>query len=103
MSRGVIAKRYAKAFLDFAKDAKTEDVVYQEMKNLLQNFFTYEELRIHLRNPVISSAQKLKLLFAASSENDLSETTQRFFNFILEKNKGEFIQFIASSYLSLYQ
>jgi len=104
MNAGIISKRYAKALLLFAKNAQTEDRVYDEMLCLSTVYFENPELREFFDNPIASSAEKEKLLLLASGgENNISPTTAQFVRFVITKGKERMMQFIALAYQDLYR
>ena len=102
MDIGTISTRYAKALLSFAKDEKKEAEVYKEMACLVKSFLENPELKNFLTNPIVSTEEKKKLLFAASGVN-ISNTTKSFIEFVVKKKKESYMHFIALSYHDLYQ
>ena len=65
MDIGVISVRYARALLKSATDAKTEDAVYTEMQQLARSYAEVPQLRSAIDNPMLSKAEKEKLLLTA--------------------------------------
>ena len=78
------AKRYAKAVLLLATEAKLETVVYDDMQSVTATIFGSDELNEMLQSPVINSAIKKSALMEvfkninASSVN-LIETLKKYY------------------------
>lgn len=102
MDIGSISTRYAKALLSYAKDEKTESLVYLEMICLSKSFFEFEDLKKILNNPIVSKESKIKLLISASGI-EVSDTTKKFIRFVLDKKKEQYIHFMAMSYQNIFQ
>jgi F-type H+-transporting ATPase subunit delta len=62
---GVIAKRYAKALLDFALENGAETQIYERVQRFIRVYFATEELRRVLANPLLSREDKLRVLVEA--------------------------------------
>lgn len=104
MNIGVISIRYARAFLAYATEVKKADAVYQEMKQLTDNYVRFPDLRKAVENPVLAFDKKIELLLEASrckvSSGDVSE---RFFRLVLDEKREKFLQFMVWSYIDLYR
>ena len=98
MNLGVISVRYARALLKEAVIEHQEDVLYAEMQTLLHSYFTVHELKIAVDSPMLSNEEKQNLLELACGA-----LTQKFIRLILKKNRGELLQFMAASYVSIYR
>ena len=104
MDFGIISSRYARALLSFAIENKEADVVYAEMQQLGQVFLQMPQFQQTLQNPVVSNEQKLKLLIAASTINgNISVSTKRFAQLIIEKRRCDMMQFVASTFVVQYR
>lgn len=103
MNTGVVSRRYAKALLAYAKAAKKEDKVYQEMRTLAGYFDRIAGLRHAVENPVLDIRTKLKLLREAAGGESVSDELMRFFSLVLEGKREKFLQFMAWSYIDLYR
>ena len=104
MEVGILSMRYAKAMLEYAKEKRVEDRVYQEFLILSNSFREHSELRDVLDNPVISIKDKLSLICTAANGN--GKTSREFVRFItlILKNKREgYLMFISLMYLDLYR
>lgn len=103
MNTGVVAMRYARALLEYAKANGKQEQVYAEAKTLSHNFFELPALRHALDNPVLSADKKIALLVnAAGGESVVSNEMKRFFDLVLKKHREKFLQFITWSYIDLY-
>lgn len=104
MDIGIISSRYARALLSFAIENKEEQLVYAEMQQLCDCFIKLPQVQQTLQNPVVSNDNKLKLLLAAVAvEGKVSASTSRFCQLILDQNRCEIMQFVASSYIAQYR
>lgn len=99
---GILASRYAKAFYEYAHDNGEDVKVYGEMKYLSYQLLNVSELRRYLNNPILGAERKIEMLILASGEN-VSASTKRFFEFIFEKEKAEYLLYIAMSYQTVYR
>ena len=102
MNLGVISVRYARALLKEAVIEHQEDVLYAEMQTLLHSYFTVHELKIAVDSPMLSNEEKQNLLELACG-GKVCALTQKFIRLILKKNRGELLQFMAASYVSIYR
>ena len=106
MEIGTISIRYARALLMVAQDNKTEDLVYQEMKSLFDVFLGNRELKPFFENPIVTSEEKIKILSICAGKiegKNISQTTENFLRFIVEKKRENFVLFMAMSYMELYR
>lgn len=103
MNTGVVSRRYAKALLAYAKAAKKEDKVYNEVKSLAEYFDRVAGLRHAVENPVLDVQTKLNLLREASGGANVSNELMRFFSLVLEGKREKFLQFMTWSYIDLYR
>lgn len=104
MDIGVISTRYAKSLLKFSKENKEEQKVYEEMQMLSQNFQCVPHLQKTLKNPVCSAQQKIDLLICATCGNQkASRSIKRFYELLLERQRADYMIFIANSYISQYR
>ncbi len=104
MDIGIISSRYARALLSFAIENGEEQRVYAEMQHLSDSFMKLPKIQQTLQNPVVSNDNKLKLLLAAVAvEGKVSASTSRFCQLILDQNRCDIMQFVASSYIAQYR
>ena len=102
MDIGVISVRYARAFLKSALEKSLEDQVYQEMKLLSESYIQVPDLKFTIDNPMLHKDQKQSLLETACG-GQCTELTKRFFKLVLDGGRENILQFIATSYISLYR
>ncbi len=102
MDIGVISVRYARALLKSATEAKLEDQVYREIQTLCESYIRVPELRLTIDNPMLIKDKKLLLLKAACGNNP-SEITCRFIQLVLNEDRENILQFMATSYITLYR
>lgn len=102
MDLGVISVRYARAFLKGAMQAKLEDQVYREMLTLADSYVNVPELRFTINNPMLGKSKKQSLLETAAGTYP-SELSKKFFALVLKEDRENALQFMASSYITLYR
>lgn len=102
MDVGVISVRYARALLKSAVIGKQEDIVYQNMQCLMNCYLYISELRLAVNNPMLSKEKKQEVIRTACGET-ISELTERFINLVLHEGREEVLQFMATSYITLYR
>ncbi|MFC2758754.1 F0F1 ATP synthase subunit delta [Hallella multisaccharivorax] len=102
MDTGVIAVRYAKAFLESAIQLKKEDAVYEEMQTLAENYLQVPQLRFTIDNPTLAADKKMALLKTACG-GDINDLTIRFLELVLKEGREAELQFMATAYLTLYR
>ena len=98
----MISSRYAKALFSFAKEKGKEELVYKEIKNLLDAFAREPKLKEALENPIVSLGKKEQLLQTAGGE-EVSDLYVRFIKMVLEHKRESFLPFIAQVYIHLYR
>ena len=102
MDIGIIAKRYAKALLDFARLSKSEDKVYAEVLQFIESWNKVPQLSKVLGNPLLPAEQKEMVICQAAS-SAVSPTFQKFTALVVAHRRESFMLFIAHSYVSLYR
>lgn len=103
MELGVISVRYARALLKGATNERLEDKVYDEMSALAQSYIRIPELRFTIDNPMLAKSQKESILLAASGGKGVSTLTAKFISLVVKAGREKAMQFIANSYVTLYQ
>lgn len=103
MDIGVIAKRYAKALLDFACEEHCEDAVYDEVQTLIRSFREVPEVTKVLGNPLLPQDQKVTVLCQAVAVGEASAVFQKFAALVVAHRRESFMLFIAHSYVTLYR
>lgn len=102
MDLGVISIRYARALLKSAVQTKCDEEVYVDMLTLSSAYVDVPQLRKAIGNPMLSIENKKKMLLAACGEK-ATDLTARFLSLVLQERREEVMQFIASSYITLYR
>ena len=102
MEIGVISVRYARALLKCATEQKIEEKVYQEMQTLAQRYLQVPELRFTIDNPMLAKDKKESLVVTACG-GDISPLTKRFISLVLAEDRESTLQFMATSYITLYR
>jgi F-type H+-transporting ATPase subunit delta len=102
MDLGVISVRYARALIKSATVQKQESKVYEEMQMLVQSYLKVPELRFTIDNPMLAKDKKQTLLETACGI-DVSDLTKRFVALVLKEGRESTMQFIATSYITLYR
>ncbi|VBB46026.1 ATP synthase subunit delta [uncultured Paludibacter sp.] len=102
MNLGLISVRYATALLDFALESSSQDKVYEEAKTLARSFSATNKLYEALDNPVISAADKKKLILTAAG-GKVSSVFQSFVDLVLKNNRESELQSMALKYIDLYR
>ena len=67
MDIGIIARRYAKALIEYAVEQKSEDALYQEILMFIKNYQEIKQLPMVLDNPLVSPEQKINVICQAAS------------------------------------
>lgn len=102
MEIGVISVRYARALLKCATEQKIEEKVYQEMQTLAQSYLQVPELRFTIDNPMLAKDKKESLVVTACG-GDITPLTKRFISLVLSEDRESTLQFMATSYITLYR
>ena len=102
MDLGVISVRYARALLKAALADRQEDELYRDMQKLSQSFLEVPELRFTIDNPMLVKDKKQALLETACGP-DASLLAKRFIALVLKEDRGNALQFMAASYITLYR
>ena len=104
MDIGIISSRYARALLSFAIENKEEQQVYAEMQQLSDCFMKLPKIQQTLQTPVVSNENKLKLLLAAMAvKGEVTASTSRFCQLVIDQNRCDIMQFVATSYIAQYR
>jgi len=103
MDIGVIAKRYAKALLDFAVEQKCEDTVYKEVLQFAATYREVPQLSQVLGNPLLPQQQKIDYLCKAVSATAPSDVFKKFAALVVAHRRDSFMLFIAHNFVTLYR
>ena len=104
MDVGVLAVRYAKALLGYAREEGVAGEVYLQAKSLLDCFAQNPTLTTTLEDPLLSRQEKLELLSSAlTGEEKTRDVMRKFFALVLEKHREAFLSSSLVNYQDLYR
>ncbi len=104
MDVGVLAVRYARALLDYARSRGVAEDVYHLSATMLECFADNPSLSRTLEDPLLSRQEKLGLLSSATvSEGDAKEVMERYYSLVIEKRRESYLPSSLRSYLDLYR
>jgi F-type H+-transporting ATPase subunit delta len=101
MSNHRVASRYAKSILELSIEKGQLEGVYEDFKNLAAMGKSTQELGSVLRNPVLTSDKKLKVLKALFSKG-CAPLTASFFEIVSRKNRESVLLDIAKEFVAQY-
>ena len=93
----VVASRYAEALFQIGEDENLVDLLYSELKAVVDIFDENQEFFNIIKSPVISKREKIELIDNVFSKG-LSSNSINFLKLLIEKNRISFIADIAMSY-----
>ena len=102
MDLGTISSRYARALFSLAMEKKEETRVYDDMKMLKESFLLFPELKETLQNPIVSVADKEKLLINAGGI-EVCDFYKRFIRMVLNHKRESCLPFMTYIYIYLYR
>lgn len=102
MNVGLISSRFARALYDFSASAGEEDIVYEELRLLLNQVTRMSGLSDALISPIVPQENKLKLLKTATGKMS-SNSVQRFFKLLLDHRREYLLADICLSYKLIYE
>lgn len=103
MSNHRVAYAYAKSLMELAIERGQLEEVYQDFLHLAKMARSNRDLELAMRNPIISSDKKLKILKALYQERGATEATMSFFEIICRKNRELVLADIAREFQVQYQ
>ena len=98
----LLAKRYAQALYSLADEAGQLTVVHSDVVIILGAIHDSEDFRHFLRNPVISSQVRQKIITEIFKEK-LQAMTKNFLMFLSEKRRLPFLKEILDSFEGLFR
>ncbi|SMO67197.1 F0F1 ATP synthase subunit delta [Melghirimyces algeriensis] len=99
MSQSIIAKRYAKALFEVAKEHNLLDQVEQEWQAVHDVWVNHPELREWAIHPRVRSEEKKEVYDKLFS--DLSDLSRNLLHLLAERNRENVIEAIGAEYRSL--
>lgn len=104
MDVGVLAVRYARALLDYARSRGVEGEIYSLSSALLECFADNPDLSRTLEDPLLSRQKKLELLSSATpAEGDVKDVMDRYYSLVVEKRRESYLASSLRSYMDLYR
>ena len=103
MTIGIISTRYARALYSLAQDRGMEDIVYEEMKCMHEQFMTIPEIKQYILSPIITKKERIKILILSAGGEEVSEVTKDFITFVVERDKEALLQFMSGAYKQVYR
>ncbi len=95
-----VATRYSKSLLELAVEQNVDDRVYEEMNDIYNTVSNSSDLASLLRNPVISSSDKIKVWSAIFPNH--SSATKRFVELVTDRKREKDLTDMALSYIQRY-
>lgn len=102
MSNHRAAYAYAKSLMELAIERGELEEVHQDFVHLGKLSKSNRDLELALRNPVIKSDVKLKVLNALFAVRGANRTTLAFFEIICRKNRADVLSDIAKQFQTQY-
>lgn len=96
-----VAKRYAKAWYDLAKERNLQDVVFQDFETVRNIARDSRELLRMFFSPIVKTAKKIVVLEAVF-KGQISDLTLQYMVMLTEKGRESHITQIADAYRTLY-
>ncbi len=104
MEVGIISMRYAKALMEYAKEKKVEDRIYDECQVLSYSFLLEPGLREALDSPILELKEKFSLICtAADGDRPSCREFTRFISLVLRQKREGYLQFMCLMYIDLYR
>ncbi|MEI6595815.1 MAG: ATP synthase F1 subunit delta [Bacteroidota bacterium] len=101
MSETRVANRYAKALIDFSVEQNNLEVILNDMKFFLKTLKQNHQIESMLKSPVIVGGDKIAIL-KKIFDKDLHKDTIRFFEIVIRKNRGFYLNVIAKVFIEQY-
>jgi len=101
MSAVKIASRYAKAFLDLAKEQGMLDKVYNDLSYVHADITGNRELQLFIKSPVIKGGDKKKVFDQLYSDK-LSDITSGYIRLLVAKGRESHLPSIITSFVEMY-
>ena len=101
MKDTILARRYAKAFFDYAIKNNMSDKALHDLETVTEVLKENKELRNLLAEPFVSIQHKINIL-KRIFENNISTITIEFMTMMIQKKRDAYIQFIYEQYKEMY-
>jgi F-type H+-transporting ATPase subunit delta len=103
MSYHRVAYAYAKSLMELAIERGQLEEVYQDFQHLVNLSKSNRDFELAMRNPIVTSDKKLKILKALFEKRGTTEATMAFFQILCRKNRVDIIIEIARELQAQYQ
>lgn len=101
MSAIRLASRYAKSLLDLSIEKGQLEEVFNDMKQVKAVIEASRELLVMLKNPIINTEKKQKVVDAIFGKNS-NYITKTFLTLMVKKGREAYLLDIADSFIQLY-
>lgn len=101
MNTGLVANRYAVAFLEYVQEKGIAKEAYNKAKLIADVFKTVPKFQSILANPLISKDKKRELILTASG-GERSEIFENVVGLLLRNNREDHLQGIMLEFQELY-
>lgn len=101
MKNDVIARRYARALYDLAREEKLEDRLLAELQRLVASLEQSEEFKAVMESPLYDITLKKQILAQVGKQSELGAYMMNFLNILLEKDRFIFVADILDAYLEI--
>ena len=102
MNDGIIARRYAKAFLKYAEEKHAAEQAYGQMRQLDEAYAAQAKLKKAVGNRFISNADKERLLLVAAGAKP-GDCLAKFIKLVISHNREGFMREMSKAYQGLYR
>lgn len=103
MSNHRVAYAYAKSLMELAIERGQLEEVYQDFRYLVDLAQANRDLELAMRNSIVTTDKKLKILKALFQKRGATEATLAFFEILCRKNRVDVIIEIARELQKQYQ
>ena len=97
-----LARRYAKSLFDLAEERRVADAVFADMELVHSVSAASRDFRKLMQNPVVPTDKKLAVLKSIFT-GKVNDITLSFFSILTKKRREEYMNEIATSYISLFR
>ena len=102
MNIGLVATRYAVAFLEYVQERGIAEYAYEKSKLITAVFEEVDGLSATLANPLLSKSRKRGLILTASG-GEWSEEFENVVSLLLRNNREEYLHSIMFVFQDLYR
>ena len=103
MNAGIIASRYAKAFLKYAQEEGSGNEVYSQVCKLVRIMNELPQMRGYLEASSDISMERKISLMSAALEDPVSPVLVRFFKMVKEHRREEYFSRMLLSFIEQYR